>query len=179
MTNQLYCLPSNLPAVALNSITRSITSTDLRYKYNQISPSSMATYTDYAPTVYNFCERIDFIKKVLNSNTYRYNTIQGYNKITNITGSNNVFLGTNEYTNNIATSNTVSIGFNLIPEADKILLRPNKSKGVLKITPPTSSTGVSNVTLNDTTNITIGSTSTITLGQNNNIASSAYSSSSS
>ena len=138
MTSYPDCLPTGLDKTQLKTIERSLSGIDYRYRFNTVFINSLDTYTSSSFTIDNFCPRTTALTNILNSNTYKYNNVIGYNKITNIAGSNNTFIGTNESLNDISTNNTITLGYNILPESNTIQLKPNKDGGVFKIYPPTT-----------------------------------------
>jgi len=133
MTDYPYCLEPGLTKDQLKTIERSLTATDFRYRYNTIFINSLETYTNSIFTLNNFCPRIERLQQILNSRTHRYNNVIGYNKIRDITGNNNTYIGTNESLSNINTSNTITLGYNIVPENNTVQFKPNKEGGVFRL----------------------------------------------
>jgi hypothetical protein len=101
---------------------------------------------------FNYVNAMDSVYS--NDGTYKYNLIAGYNRITSVNGNANIYLGSNTTSNAINTENTISIGHNIIPENDKIILRPNSQKGQIKITAPPIQVDVYNLNFNGNGTIT-------------------------
>lgn len=133
MATYPYCLEPGLTNDQLKTIERSLTATDFRYRYNTIFINSLETYTNSIFTINNFCPRIERLQQILNSRTHRYNNVIGYNKIRDITGNNNTYIGTNESLSNINTSNTITLGYNIVPENNTVQFKPNKEGGVFRL----------------------------------------------
>jgi hypothetical protein len=83
---------------------------------------------------FNYINSLDSVYG--NDGTYRYNLIAGYNRITSVNGNSNIYLGSNTNSNSINTNNTISIGHDITPENNTIILRANRDDGQIKIIPP-------------------------------------------
>ena len=130
MNTYPYCLPSGLNKEQLEIVDESVSSTDFRSKYNTVSINALNAFTGSAQSVNNFCQNTDLITRILNSEQYKYNNILGYNKLTDVTGSNNIFIGTNQTITNLNNTNTITIGYDLTPISDVIQIGFSSSKGL-------------------------------------------------
>jgi hypothetical protein len=130
MNTYPYCLPSGLNKEQLEMVAESASSTDFRSKYNTVSINALNAFTGSSQSINNFCQNTDLITRILNSEQYKYNNILGYNKLTDVTGSNNIFIGTNQTITNLNNTNTITIGYDLTPISDVIQIGFSSSKGL-------------------------------------------------
>lgn len=83
-----------------------------------------------------YLKYVQMLDNIYYSSSYRYNVVLGYNNLRNIAGNYNIYLGTNTAPNSLTTSNTVSIGHNITPINDYVILKPNPNKGQIYFIPP-------------------------------------------
>jgi hypothetical protein len=109
-------------------------------RYNTYVGNVVSTETYDVRVKGGYFNYIDSLDRVYNEDgTYRYNVVIGYNSLTSVNGDSNIYIGRNSNSFSINTNNTISIGQDILPENNKIILRPNPSQGQIKIFPPKSS----------------------------------------
>ena len=99
------------------------------FNFNDFDFSQNGGYLNY----------LQLIEEVYEGSTYRYNVTLGKNRINALNGNNNIYIGTNTSSNSITTSNTISIGHNITPIDDHIIIRSNTNKGIIDIQTPKGS----------------------------------------
>jgi uncharacterized protein YxeA len=132
-------------------------------KYNTYVGNIVSTETYDVRVKGGYFNYIDSLDRVYNQDgTYRYNVVIGYNQLTSVNGNSNIYIGRNSSSFSLNTNNTISLGQDIFPENDYIILRPNASRGTIKILPSKSSNQIyfcdyygNNNILHDTFNETI------------------------
>ena len=132
-------------------------------RYNTYVGNIVSTETYDVRVKGGYFNYIDSLDRVYNEDgTYRYNVVIGYNQLTSVNGNSNIYIGRNSSSFSLNTNNTISLGQDVVPENDYIILRPNASKGTIKILPSKSSNQIyfcdyygDNNILHDTFNETV------------------------